>query len=352
LQIEAKNINPNGTLLQVQLRTKIRASMPKNNIESTLNYQGRLLLPLRPFKVPLINVKHLNLEGELILQNTTINQIKISNMNTQVTSNSTELRLNPFNCTLYNGNSVGDLNYQFASNRLTINQTGTNLNANALLMDLFEKNIIKGSLDFSLHASTQLQDQLWRNTLQGNGTLSIKDGELFMNLYESINNAVNTVSSLLSDNNDKLKQALQDPLYAPKVPEPGSTSFQWFNLQYTLKDGKFLADSLSLQTPKIQITGKGNIDMNDTSQQIDLQAKILGDHNVVDKIQTMIGGSIPITITGSVLKPMISTNLKGISQLLSRYLLKTTVQKPINAVGKHLNNLLIAPDDLTQNNQQ
>ena len=227
----------------------------------------------------------------------------------------------------------------------------TALDANALFMDLFAKNIIKGPLDFSIHANSNLQSESWLNALQGNGTLSIKGGELFIDLDKSLDDAINKLNTLLKKDKEQIKQALQQGLYDPTPPQAGKTSFQSLFVEYSLKDRKFLADSLSLQTSKLQITGKGYIDMSDLSQQLDLQAKILANH-MVDKIQTWIGGAIPITLSGTVLNPNISTNLKGMSQLLSRYLLKTTMEKPIKTVRKHLENLLLAPEDSMEDQAQ
>ena len=67
---------------------------------------------------------------------------------------------------------MGDLDYEFASKKLIVNQTATNLDSTKFIRDLFNKTLFKGSMDFSIHAQANLQDANWQDNITGNGSLN------------------------------------------------------------------------------------------------------------------------------------------------------------------------------------
>jgi uncharacterized protein involved in outer membrane biogenesis len=350
LQVEAKQLNLKNNSFPLQLKANIVAAIAGNKIKTTLNYQGNVGLDALIFNQPLIGSQdYAQLDGQLLLKNLSFNQFKVAKIATNVKTKPGEINFNPFNISLYAGKSVGNLNYKLTSKQLTINQTATSLDANQLFIDIFAKTVMKGNLDFSIHATTNLNDSNWQNSLRGNGNLAIKDGVLyFIDLNQFVNQAVSKIHSLLSQATDNLKLVLQRPFFTTSKPIQGSTTFKLFTVQYRLVDGKIQSDSLLLQTDKLQLSGNGEVDFNTGAQALNLSAKIITDDSAVNQIQQLVGGSFPVKVYGTITDPKISPNNQYLNPIVSTFLLKNTLEQPVKQIGDQFKNLLTTPKNLLQ----
>lgn len=345
LQIGAENFNLAQRLFPLQFKTNVDITNTTEKILKTqINFKGNIHIPSNLFGNPLIALQNTPIEGQLLLQNTKINHLTINKINAHLKTKPGVLLLNPLSLNLYNGESVGDLSYEFGSNKLIINQTATNLDGSKLISDLINKAVIKGSLDFSLHTQMNLQAGNWQENTTGNGSLTIKDGVIeAVNLDKIIEETSNKIYGLLSHDVKDLKlkpQLLDTTQFDNQNAYKGNTIFKLLTIQYNLQNAKLQSNSLVLQTDKLQLRGEGSLNLKDKAIDSHLVAKVTLSNQEIDKIQQLLGGSFPIILTGTLTEPVALPDLQKINPVLTKVLLKTTLSKPIKEFQQTLNTFL------------
>ena len=341
LQIGITQLNLKNKFFPLQLKTILSASIAENKIKATLYYKGRMCVGPSILTAPLTALQHAIMNGQLLIQNLQVNAFNIDKIHANVKIKKEEITLNPFNLSLYDGESVGDLNYQFSSKKLSINQTATSLDANQLVTDLFANNLIKGDLDVAVHMSTQLQDSSWQHNLHGNGSLTIKNGILyFIDLNKLLDEAINKIHTLLNQGPGTIKYADNQRLVNSTTYQQNNTKFQLLTIQYHLLDNKLIYNSLLLQTDKVQLKGSGQVNLNDATQDLNLSAKLVSNDNAINTIQQLLGGSFPLKVSGKFTQPQISANTQELDPIISNYLLRNTLKKPIKQINNQLKYLL------------
>ena len=350
LQIEAIQFNLKNNSFPLELKTTIVAAIADNTVKTTLKYRGHVALNYFTFLQPFVAVQnHALLDGHLLMRNLSFNHFKVAKVTANIKTKPGEINFIPFDTSLYNGKSVGDLSYKLDSKTLVINQRATGLDSTQLFMDLFAKTLVKGNLDFSIAATTDLNNTQWQDTLRGNGNLMITDGALyFIDLNQFVDEAVNKIHSLLNQTTDNVKLVLQRPFLTPSQKIQGSTTFKSFTVQYQLVDGKLQSSSLELQADKIQLKGSGEVNFNTGIQALDLSAKLITTDADVNQIQQLVGGSFPIKVYGTITDPKILPNNEYINPIVSAFLLKNTITQPVKQIGNGFKNLLSAPKSLIQ----
>ena len=350
LQIEAKQFNLANNSFPLELKTNIIAAIADKTVKSTLRYHGHVALNSFTFTQPFVAVQsHAVLDGRLSMKSLSINQFKIAKVTANVKTKPGEITFIPFNTSLYNGKAVGDVSYKLDSKTLVINQRATGLDSTLLFMDLFSKTLVKGSLDFSIAATADLNNTQWQNTLRGNGNLSITEGALyFIDLNQFVDEAVSKIHSLLNQTTDNVKLVLQRPFFTPAPKTQGSTPFKSFTVQYQLLNGGLQSSLLELKADKIQLKGSGEVNFNTGIQALDLSAKLITTDADVNQIQQLVGGSFPVKVYGTITDPKILPNNQYINPIISAFLLKNTITQPVKQIGNEFKNVLSAPRSLIQ----
>ncbi len=344
LKINVKQLNLKNTYFPLEEKTTFSISSSGNKIQGVLDFDGNIRVPESPFTVPSITPPYTGIKGHLLMENFLYNQIKISKINAHVLTKKDMLILNPLNLSLYSGKSTGDLSYQFPTKKLFLNQKATGLNSEPLFRHLFGKKLVKGRLDMTIHGSTALSGNHWKNNLMGTGSLTIKEGILyFVDLQSLADDATKKMHSLPTQDESDLKLALSKPLINPKVNLPGTTSFQLLNIKARLNDNKLISDALLFQTTTMELKGNAQLDLNNDDLQGSLSAKLLMADNIVGNIQQLLGGSFPLKLSGTVAKPEILPNDHQINPIMTRYILKSAIKQPVKQIKHQLYNLIISP---------
>ncbi|WP_028374394.1 AsmA family protein [Legionella lansingensis] len=348
LQIGAEQFNLKKIPFPIQLKTQLAIiSENKTLAKVQVNFKGSTALSTSLFNNPLLALQNTPLNGQLSLQDLKVKQIKISKVSANVKTKTGVFSLNPLTVSLYNGESVGDLAYEFASGKLTLNQTATNLNANKLLHDLLKKKLFKGSLDFSLHSQANVQRSNWHESILGKGSLTIKDGELeSINLDRVIDETSKKINQLLSGKKDQVNDVLQLSQFDDPSFFRGNTAFKLLTFQYTLQNGKLQSDSLVLQTDRLQLKGDGELNLSDDSLNSHLFAKVSLTDPEVDKIQQLLGGNFPLLVKGTLKAPIVLPNLGVINPILSKFWLKETLAKPVKQIHNQIKSLLTSDNEI------
>lgn len=353
VQIGATQFNLKKEYFSLQFKANVKGSISDNKASATINYKGRVRLLPSTFTHPLVALPKASAEGQLLLQNVQFNHLKCSKISANALMKQGEINLNPLTLSLYNGEAIGDLSYQFASKKLSINQTATSLDAKQVFNDLADNNLIKGNMDFSLHTITHLDTTDWQKNTQGNGRLTIKDGVLnFIDLNKLVRDTTNNIHTLLEHRKNDVNTIIQLAPFTANFAKEDETKFQLLSIQYRLLDANLLNDSMLLQTDALQLKGQGRVNLQDTTMDGTLSAKLFTTDPKVSDIQQLLGGTFPLKISGTFKNPLILPDTQIINPIITKYLLKKTLEKPVKLIKGQIQTLLTIPDDLPSKSEQ
>ncbi|KTD63356.1 AsmA family protein [Legionella spiritensis] len=341
LQLGAEQLNLQQQSFPFQLKGKLDVTRLQQRLaKSRVNFKGRVELPAGLLHNPENALKSLFMTGQLTLQDTELKTFRFDRLKGNAELKKGIAQLNPLTVSLYHGESIGDLRYDTTQHKLAINQTATNLNSGKLIQNLTGKKLLQGSLDFSLHTLTDLQNTDWQSNTTANGNFTIRDGTLltidFNKVIDEINNKIGT---LLKIRNINPQQELDLAQLDAPMNYNGETPFKLLTLQYRLDKDTVFSDMFILQTNRLQLNGNGQFNLNDYAVQSQIQAKVSFNNDKADKIQDMMGGSFPILIKGTLNQLMVIPNLKKMTPLLTRMWLKETLAKPVKDIKQQLKTL-------------
>jgi AsmA protein len=341
LQIGAEEFNLNKIAFPTRLKAQLNIRSGEQTLLKTqISFKGSLALSSTILNSPLLALKNSSLTGQLAMQNLEVSQLKINKIAANVKTQTGMLIFNPLTLSLYGGESMGDLSYELASMKVTLNQMATNLNGSKLLFDLLHTPLLKGNMDFSLHAQANLQNT-WPDNILGNGSLTLKDGEIeSVNLDHVIDETSNKISQLLKDKTDEpSKDALQLSQSENLSFPTQKTIFKLLTLQYSIHDAKLHSDSLILHTERLQLKGGGSLSLKDHVLNSHLLARVSATNPEVDKIQQILGGNFPLVVQGYLTQPTILPDLNIINPILAKYWLKTLI-KPVKEIQQQIKAIL------------
>lgn len=328
LQIGAEQFNLKKAFFPVQLRTNLEVRSEEiKQVAAFANFKGRVALSNFSYPDILMLLKNTALKGQLVVENLDCAPFKINKITTNIKTKLGILLFNPLTINLYNGESVGDLSYDFATRKFLFNQTATNLDGNKLVYDLIKNNSFKGGVDLSVHTQGDLRQKDWKDKMTVKGNLTIKEGAMqLINLDEVVLEMANKMSAMLnktSQTNPQLSQLTGLSSYK------GDIRFRLLTLQYSLQNAKLRSDSYVLQTNNIQLKGEGEFNFAQKKLDSRLLATINLDNPKLIKVQETLGGSFPLLIKGTLEEPTILPNLKVIGPMLTRMWLRETLLSPI-----------------------
>lgn len=314
----------------MQIKARLANSSYQPIMKAQLNFKGRVNLSLLLQSNPAQSGLNSFIDGQLSLERVLINQFAIKKIGATIKTKNDLLVLNPLTISLYNGESIGDLNYAVASKILTINQTGTNLDGKSVITALLGRELVSGSLDYSLHATIPLAQNDIKSSI-GKGNITIKNGQLYqINMEELLDGLRDKLLQYLDKsqlNLKKIAQLADDKLNKNKQ---GITPFQLISLHYQLRNGQLSSDTMLLQTDKMQIAGAGTLDLITQQIQFILHASVTNNNdNTLMTVQRLLGGYFPLLVKGTLVSPEISPDVKAIAPVLRQLLLKKTLDKPI-----------------------
>jgi uncharacterized protein involved in outer membrane biogenesis len=342
IQIGAEQINFKNNPFSVQIKGKLINIPTITNAKASLNFKGRLSFSPSILEDIKNGISQSSIEGQLFLSNITLNQFVISKVNATLKSHKGSLISNPFTLSLYKGESIGDIELNLISKELLINQTATNLDGKKFMTALLGNKSISGRLDYSIHAVIPLKD-LNLEHIESKGTLTLKDGEVFNlnieQLITTLKTKLNALASLAPSDPKKSIESLNWD--QSKVPQ-GNTPFKLANFKYTLAHGIMESNSFLLQTDRLNVNGQGNLDLLKKTLNSKLKASFLDsyDDKTLQQFQKVLGGSFPITVTGSIEHPTVAPDFSLINPFLSALIIKNTITTPIKIIGEPLKELL------------
>ncbi|STX51246.1 putative asmA protein [Legionella busanensis] len=335
LQLRLEQINLEQNLFPFQIKAHINYDLKQQPISAQLQFKGDANLAIDSLNQLETALKSTLLRGQLLIQNLKIGRFKINQIGANTSFKQATLSLNPLTLKFYQGEAIGDLNFNFLSKILKLNQTATGINAARLTLALFNQAFIKGKLDFSLHSQSNFINQDWLNTIMGNGNISLHDGTL---AFFDLDSIVKKLSIKISNAQEKkepkldLDQESQDHLLHSKGP----TSLKLMAIQYRLAQKMLFSDTLLLQTDMLQLKGKGEMNLTNYSLISHLLATLIVDDSNLNNIQELLGGGFPLIIHGTLTQPVILPDLKKINASLAKVWIRETFAKPVLKIKEQL----------------
>ncbi len=327
LQLGAESINLQQDLFSFQLKAAIDYVFNQKHASTQLQFKGEVGAPLRALTELDALLKSIVLKGQLLLQNLQVDNFKINKLSANTIMKHGVISLNPLTLNLYQGEAIGDLNYNFFSKLLKINQTATGINSARFTAALFNQKLLQGKLDLSLHSQSNLSQDNWLNQTTGSGNISLHQGTLEI---IDLNKVVKKLSNAISQNQEN--QAAP-PLEAEAFNYPtffrGTTPLKLMSIQYQLDHTLLSSDAIVLQTAMLQLKGDGKLSLTDYRLTSHLMATLTAEDDKISNIQQSLGGSFPLIIQGNLNHPTVLPDLKKINANLAKFWIKTNLVKPV-----------------------
>lgn len=353
LQLGANQLNVKNQDFPLQLKTGLQGMIGDNQVKTRLTYQGQIRLVQSTANKTNPQIKISRAEGQLMLQKLKLNQLNISKVNATTLFSPENIVLAPFNISLYKGTSVGSLSYQINTKKLTLQQSATQIDSNLLFKDLTHQNLIKGQMDFSIRATTNLNQGEWKNTLNGAGNVTIKDGVLFfVDLNQLVDDMTQKIHTLLDIKNKDPKATPSMPTFTSNSPISGTTSFELLNIQYQLGNLKLINDNVLLQTNTLTLKGQGQISLQDGALNGTVKAHLSSEDPSVNTVQQLLGDYFPLIIRGTFDQPIILPDSQTINPLLSKLILTKAIEKPVKQLKEQVGSIVTMPTNLLNNDAE
>ncbi|MBA4697334.1 MAG: AsmA family protein [Legionella sp.] len=343
LQVGAEKFNLKKNFFPLQLRAGLDIqSEGTSKIKAAINFKGRMAFSNVIFSDLLDTLKRTPIKGQLFIEQMHAGSLNIDKATANVKTKAGTLLLTPITLNLYNGESIGDLSYEFVSKKLLFNQTATNLDAQKLGYDLTKKDNFKGSIDFSIHTQANFEDPQWKESMVSRGNLTIKEGRLpFVNLESGLIDMANMLSEVILTQRGQTNLNQKDTL--PQLPSKqladltafsGEIKCKILTLQYVWNNDRLQSDSFVLQTDKLQLTGDAAINFSNDSLDSHLFATLSASDEQIEKIQASLGGSFPLVVRGTLTSPVVLPDVKRIMPVVARMGLEDTISKAIEKAKK------------------
>lgn len=321
----------------IQLKATLKKGLTSSPLQGSLTYKGLLRLP--PLDQINASLASLELDGQMTLQNIQYKNYQITKANAHTLFKNGELQFNPLTLSLYNGESVGQLNYKLDSRALTFNQTGTKLNSEPVFQALFQDQPqkITGLLDFSIRGNTYLTAGAWPQKTKLDGTLTLRDGMLtYVDLPAITQKATQTIHALANQNIELIQQTISNLAPWRLNDFSGTTPFQLLNFQYQLKTGNLLEYSFLLETKKLHLKGQGLLNTDTQELHADLIATITTKDKTVQTVQQLLGQGFPLKVTGTLDNPLVHADQRALRHLVSDGLLPKHIVEPLKQIHQQL----------------
>lgn len=344
LQLGAEQVNLKDNAFPFQLKSllQINETADTSLIKARINFTGNTTLSTDLFSNPLAAVKNILFNGQLLISDFKIKEVNFNKITAHLKMQSGILTLNPLTIDLYDGISVGQLMYDWTTNKLAIDQTATNINSNKFTYSLLGKHYFKGDIDFSIHSQTNLQRSPWKENTIGNGSLTIKEGafETF-DIDKVVSEINNTVNMLLGNKGKNLQQLTELSKLKINPFLVGGSNFNLLTLQYVLQNNTLHLNSIVFQTNKLQLKGNGELNLN--NNYLDSHFLIQVDttkNSDIKQVQELLGGGFPITITGNIAMPLVLPDLKIIYPIITKFWMRETVTQSMEQIQKQIKKLI------------
>lgn len=254
-----------------------------------------------PAGLPVEPLRALNLKGRLAIGQLTVANLNTSQVLLQVDAQNGLVRLDPLRADLYGGQTQGKVSIDVRGEepRLQVDEKLSGIQAEPLLGDLMEKDLLSGTGEFSVNVTAQgTTPEALTRSLDGNAAFAFTDGAI-----KGIN-----IARMIREARARLKG---EPL--PEADVPNETDFTELKGTATITDGVILNEDLSAKSPLLRITGEGIVDLPQEEIDYLLKTVLVGTLKGQRgrQLEELKGIPIPIRISGDLTDPGFALDLQA-----------------------------------------
>lgn len=260
--------------------------------------------------------------GTLEAEGLRYQKYQFNHLQTEIAYRNQELLLSDLHAAIFGGTLAGSITANFAGNSPTysINQKLSNIQLDQLLTTIDGKAKLSGltNLSLNLHASGSGSEM--KASLNGSMSMSVSNGVIFG-----------------TDMDYKIDQAIvKYTKREAKVNDSGSTRFTTLSANSSINNGVLSTNDLMFLTPKIRVTGTGDVNLNDQNVNIRLTCRLLNPEDIHMnflgvKINTDLAMyDIPATVGCKISDPCVQVNMTALLTQLA----KTQGTKAVEEVVK------------------
>lgn len=244
-------------------------------------------------------LRTLNLNGRLQIGRLKAYNLTTRDVEIQVKGKDGLLRINPLGAKLYNGSYSGDITLDARKDvpRFSLNEDVSGVQAGPLLLDLTGDDKLLGTANIQAKLTAAgATPKAIRSSLNGTTAFSFTDGSV-----KGVN-----IAALIRTAQAKLKG---QP--APESDQPNQTDFAVLQGTANVTNGLVRNDDLSLQSPLLRITGKGEASLPQETIDYTLTTKIVGtlQGQGGKAVEELKGVAIPVHVGGTFSRPTYSPDL-------------------------------------------
>ena len=249
-----------------------------------------------PAAIPTALLRAVNARGELTLGRATLGAMLFEDIALGLNLADGRLRLHPMTSRLFDGRYRGDVRVDAAGDTplLSVNERLENVSLAPLGRALFGRDTLSGRINAAFRLDGRGGDMAaLRRTLTGNLSFELKDGTLEgRDLWHELRRARALIRR-----------------ETPPAPElPARTRFSQLSASGTVVDGVFANDDLQAELPFLRLSGKGRLDLVETTLDYTLKARfieqpeLMGDVSAAE-LDDFTKAVLPIRITGPLAAP-------------------------------------------------
>ena len=257
--------------------------------------------------LPIDSLRAFTLEGQVSVADLRIARLNFSNVSTNVSIENNVGKIDSALGQLYGGKFEGGLELDARIGRplLSLHGSGVDISLEPLMTSLLDQPTLSGTGTFDLDVSGTGESL--------NDVLTVAEGQIDFSLLDGAIQGFN-LDHTLCDTYNRLQQY-------PR-PAPTDDQFTKFNLlrgTTRLSDGIARTSSLVIDTPSLEITGQGQMDLFSQKINYDLEAKMTNGISIsqCETLDRVVGDSIPLKVSGTATEPLIQPD---ISELVQREL--------------------------------
>jgi AsmA protein len=250
-------------------------------------------------ELPVDALRALNLNGKLNVGSLKAFNLRTMNVEMQIKAKDGLLRINPAGAQLYNGEIRNDLTFDVRKQtpKFSLVNDVVNIQAGPLLHDLTgDEKLLGTAVSHSSLSGSGITAEAIKQSLNGKASFSFTDGAI-----KGVN-----IAALIRNARAKLKGQS-----VPAGTGPNQTDFAELRGTAVITNGLIRNDDLSLSSPLLRISGKGEVSLPKETIDYTLTTKIVGtlEGQGGAALGELKGVSIPVHVAGTFSKPSYTPDL-------------------------------------------
>ena len=245
-------------------------------------------------------LRRLILDGLIKIDQLTISKANIQDIYLQIKAKNGIFNLDPMKLNMYQGNANGKALLNVAGDipKSSLNLKINNVQAEPLLKDVLEKEILQGSTNADIKLSmTGDEPERIKKTLNGKGYLKFNDGAI---LGIDLAAMVRNVGSAFG--------------LAKKGDERPKTDFTELDIPYTIKNGAVNTPQSSLKSPFIRVIATGTADLVKETLDFRVEPKAIASIKGQGDEAQRSGVMVPVLVSGTFTSPKFRPDLSAVAK--------------------------------------